>query len=252
MAAQRAGEDNPIAKMYGVSHKCLAPVAGIPMIERVITQLRTAQHVDQIIISIEEARVMDHLSIIKEGMAEGWIRIAKSEATLPESVLAALRESDFPAIITTADNVLHTPEMIDYFCDEFARSDADAVVALTPISLTQASYPDGQTRYYKFSDGGFSNCNLYGLRQIKALTAVHIFRSGGQFIKKQFRILREFGIFNFFLYKTRLVPLSHIFSRLSRRLGVPIKPVIFPFAEAPIDVDNERTERIAREILSNR
>ena len=39
------------------------------------------------------------------------------------------------------------------------------VVALARKEDVLAAHPEGQRRFYKFRDGEFSNCNLYGLSQ---------------------------------------------------------------------------------------
>ncbi|MDP4822826.1 MAG: NTP transferase domain-containing protein, partial [Aestuariivirgaceae bacterium] len=53
MAAGR-GPDDPMAKAYGVTHKCLLEVGGIPMLARVVDVLSRHPAIGRILISIED------------------------------------------------------------------------------------------------------------------------------------------------------------------------------------------------------
>ena len=112
-----------------------------------------------------------------------------------------------------------------------------------------AKYPDGQRRFHRFADGEWSNCNLYALMTPEALAAAEFFRGGGQFAKSLKRVMNAFGLFNMIAYKFAWFARDKAMDRLSARSGVRVKAIDMPFPEAPIDVDNERTRRIAEEIL---
>lgn len=253
LAARRPGVEDPLAAKAGVSHKCLIDMDGVPMIEHVLTSLIDSDHVRDIFISIDEPEALNNIAMIHDGSAGKPIKILTSLSNLFESVNDALSvQSRFPVIICTADNALQTGEMVDHFCTAFDAAGTDAAVALTPAEVIWAKYPDGQRRPYTFKDGKYSNCNLFGLRSEKALSTARAFRGGGQFGKSKMRIFKAFGLINLLMYHYTLVTLEGVFTRLSRRFKVSVTPVIMPFAEAPIDVDNERTERIAREILEER
>lgn len=253
LAAQRPGIIDPLAAKGGVSHKCLIDMDGTPMIERVLDSLKGSKHIGKILISIDDPDALMVLDSIKDDVANGHVEMVGSGDNLYSSVSKALSGmASFPVVICTADNALQTSEMIDHFCEEFTNTKADAGVSVTPAELIWSKYPDGQRRPYSLKDGKFSNCNLYGIRSQECLIAAKPFEGGGQFAKSAKRILQAFGLTNLILYKYGRLTLPGVFSRISKRLGIVIEPVIMPFAEAPIDVDNERTERIALRILEAR
>ncbi|MEM9601066.1 MAG: NTP transferase domain-containing protein [Pseudomonadota bacterium] len=253
LAARRPGVADPLALKAGVSHKCLIEMDGGPMIELVLRSLAGSSHVRDIFISIDDPSALDNIAMIHDGSLGKPVTILPSRENLFESVKdALLEETRFPIIICTADNALQTNEMIDHFCLHFENSDCDAAVALTPAEVIWAKYPDGQRRPYTFKDGKYSNCNLFGLRNPRSVSAAQAFRGGGQFGKSKSRIFKAFGLINLLMYHYALVTLDDVFARLSRRFRIKVVPIIMPFAEAPIDVDNERTERIAREVLAER
>lgn len=253
LAAKRPGVTDPLAVKGGVSHKCLIDMDGTPMIERVMESLKSSNHIGQILISIDETEALNALESIRNDRKSGRVKMVNSADNLYMSVNLALSEDTlFPVIICTADNALQTAEMIDHFCTEFSKTQADAGVSVTPAELIWSKYPEGQRRPYTLSDGKFSNCNLYGIRSRDCLVAAKPFEGGGQFAKSAQRIVQAFGLTNLILYKYKRLSLDGVFRRISKRLGITIRPVIMPFAEAPIDVDNERTERIALRVLKAR
>ncbi|MGB3454931.1 MAG: nucleotidyltransferase family protein [Litorimonas sp.] len=253
LAARRPGVVDPLAAKAGVSHKCLIEMDGGPMIELVLRSLAESDHVRDILISIDDPSALDGVAMVHDGSLGKPVTILPSAENLFESVKAVLSdESRLPIIICTADNALQTAEMVDHFCKEFEADDCDAAVALTPAEVIWAKYPDGQRRPYTFKDGKYSNCNLFGLRTPASVAAAKAFEGGGQFGKSKTRIFRAFGLINLLMYHYTLISLDGVFRRLSKRFKVKVVPVIMPFAEAPIDVDNERTERIARGVLAER
>ena len=82
--------------------------------------------------------------------------------------------------------------------------------------------------------------------------AAKIFQGGGQFRKKAQRMLRAFGLTNLILFKLRALSLEGFGRRLSSAFGIRLGFVEMPFAEAPIDVDNERMLGVVREIIRAR
>src|SRR5688572_31390237 len=53
LAGQRRGAVNPLAARAGVSHKCLAPIAGKPLIAHVLATLTAVPALAEIRISVE-------------------------------------------------------------------------------------------------------------------------------------------------------------------------------------------------------
>jgi hypothetical protein len=175
-----------------------------------------------------------------------------AKGNLADSVLDAASHASFPLFITTADNVLLTPEAVNEFERVSLRQRADAAAAFATRSSIMASHEDGQRRFYEFADDGYSNCNCYWIANAGALTAAETFRSGGQFAKNPMRIVQVFGLWNLIRFRLGRDTLARAFERISNRLGFKLFPVIFEDGALAIDVDNDRTHRVASEILERR
>jgi GTP:adenosylcobinamide-phosphate guanylyltransferase len=248
MAAQRDGRLDPLAAGAGVSHKCLVPIAGRPLLAHVLAALAGVEGIESVRIAVE-AGAEQLLAPI--AAASGLpVRFTAAADNLADSVYAAAVGVATPLVITTADNVLLTPLAVRQVADRLIAGD-DGVLALASKEDVLAAHPHGQRRFYRFRDGEFSNCNLYGLSP-RGLAMAETFREGGQFAKNPMRIGRALGFFNLILVRYGLITLDQAMKRLGARLGGRVSALVLEDGAHAIDVDNERTYAIAAELLDRR
>ena len=248
LAAQRDGKLDPLAAEAGVTHKCLVPIGGRPLLAHVLDALKELRGLAEVRIAVE-AGAEAMLAPIAE--ASGLpVRFTAAADTLSDSVYAAAAGIDGPIVITTADNVLLTPAAVRQVADRLSAGD-DGVLALARKEDVLAAHPQGQRRFYRFRDGEFSNCNLYGMSQ-RGLALAETFREGGQFAKNPMRIGRAVGFLNLLLMGTGLVTIGGAMKRLGRRFGILVSAVVLTDGAHAIDVDNQRTYDIAAGLLEKR
>jgi len=254
LAASRRGGEDALAGMQNKSHKCLVEIDGVAMIERVVRTLMESGCFDRILVSIEDESPLRKLEATRRWLESGDIEVLQSAESLADSLIRLLPRADemLPLVVTTADNALHTPALVKDFVAGFLRRGGDAAVGVTSEASVLSDYPDEDIRFFHFRDGGYSFCNLYGIGSVKGLEAARIFRSGGQFRKRPWRILKIFGLMLLLLYKLRLIALDGIFQRLGRKLGISIDLVRLDYGFAPIDVDDEKSFAIGERILMKR
>lgn len=252
LAGQRQGVINPLAARAGVSHKCLVPLAGKPLIAHVLETLTTVPDLTEIRISVEPSAEPDLRPILAEFAANGVpIRLVPSEARLADSLIAAAGSDAGPFFVTTADNVLLTPDAVAQV--RAALEGADAVAAMARRSSVLAAHPEGQRNFYRFRDDEYANCNVYGLANRKAIDAgAQVFRGGGQFMKSVWRMITAFGLHNILLLRLGAFSREAAMRRLSSRLGLVVRAIEFTDGALAVDVDNERTYRVCEEILARR
>ncbi len=252
LAASRKGAEDEVAKLQGVSHKSLVKVDGMIMLERVVSEILASEYVEGIYISIENKDILNEAPALRDMLISGTIKFTPSADNLFLSVKSAIADipSPYPLMISTGDNALHTTEMIDHFCGVFLPTDNDVMVAMTPADVILKAYPDGKRAFHELKDGGWSSCNLYGLKNDKAIIAAKAFETGGQFGKRPQRIAKAFGLAFMLKYKFKLATLEGLGRHLSKRWKLKLAAVRMPFADAPIDVDNpgdfHRTEAILK------
>ena len=249
LAGRRAGAIDPLAAAHGVADKCLVPVAGRPMIAHVLSSA-AASGAGQIFVSTHHLNLLADLDDPVVKLLGKRLIVVPAAGNLADSVLAVAGVASFPLLITTADNCLLTPETIAEIGAEAARLDVEAGVALARREDVLAVHPDGQRRFYEFSDVAVSNCNAYWIGHPGALRATEAFRGGGQFVKKPLRVMRAFGLINLLRFRFGLGPIHHIFARISRHLNVEIAPLLVSNGATAIDVDNERSLRVTEALMA--
>ncbi len=254
LAASRRGAADAVAQVQGVSHKCLVTLDGVVMLERVIREVKNAQGIDRVFVSIENEDLLRTVPALAAMLDSGEIHYVPSADNLYKSVADATAAIDnpYPLVITTGDNALHTTEMVDHFCKEIARDKPDAAVAMTPASVILEAYPEGKRAFHNLKDGGWSSCNLYALANDKALKTAKIFEGGGQFGKKPQRIMKAFGLMFMLKYRYKLATIHELAASLSRRWKLTVQVIRMPFADAPIDVDNPGDMELTDRILKSR
>lgn len=255
LAAQRPGVPDPLTAGSPVSHKCMLTINGQIMLERVIEALLDSALCRHVYVSIDDSSVLREGARLREWIEAGRVSTLPAEGNLADSIYTAAQtipDENWPLLITTGDNALHTPAVIRAFVAGAFAEPCDAALGLTREEIVTAEIPDAGLHWHRLRDGGFSSCNLYLLHNRKSLAGVEIFRSGGQFGKKPWRILKACGVLPFLLYRFSLATTEGLFQRVSRNLGISLKPVFLPFSFGPIDVDNPRSFALSERILVQR
>jgi GTP:adenosylcobinamide-phosphate guanylyltransferase len=248
LAASR-GPDDPMAKAYGVQHKCALPVGGVPMLSRVVEALNQAgipsPHV--VVIETREAaqaglpQRMSHVSIVTP------------KASAPESAKTALQHlNHFPALITTGDHALLTPEILAHYIAQAENAAVDVTVGLATSDIISKSYPETRRTYFNLGGTRVSGCNLFAVMNAEGLKLVEAWQMVDRNRKKPWRLVAQFG-FKPLLYLIlgKLTP-DKAFALASEKLGAKVAPVFLPFAEAAIDVDKPSDLELAEKILQAR
>ena len=252
MAGKRSGVLDPLAKRAGVAQKCVVPVGGMPMIERVVTQVAACDRIGEIRIVAHEPAEIEAIPIIARLKADGRLTFREGKFNLVDSVFSGTDDAQFPVLITTADNCLVTPEGYAEFIDGALAAGVEASAALARKEDVIAADPQGQAKFYQFSDGGYSNCNMYWIGSREALGAAEIFRNGGQFVKFPKRIAKAFGVMNLIRFYLGWGTKEKLFEQVSRRFGFKVAPVVVSDGQYAIDVDNERTFEVTERLLAKR
>ena len=246
LAGQRPGED-PFARSKGVAHRALVPVAGEPMLERVLRTLRAHPRIGSIRISI------DRPDLIPASDAA----ILESADSPSRSVLQALDSQPLtaapqPLLLTTADHALLDTGILDAFLEGADTSGADIAVGMVRESTLRARFPDSKRTYLKFRGDGVSGANLFALRTPAARKAIEFWQRVERDRKQPWKLVSAFGLGTLALFALRRLTLEAGFERASRILGAHAAPVLLPFAHAAVDVDKPADLELVEEILASR
>jgi GTP:adenosylcobinamide-phosphate guanylyltransferase len=243
LAAGR-GPDDPMAKAFGVAHKCTLPIAGKPMLQWVLEALRESSVARPFVISIDDSRAMP--------MADD-AETLPSASSAPASAIKAIQHiGSFPVLITTGDHPLLTPAMISHLQNESESSGADVLVGLATAETIQATYPETRRTYFNLGGTRVSGCNLFAIRTAAGLKMLERWQELEKNRKKPWKLVSAFGLKPIILFALGQLTLQRAFAHVSQKLGIKVEPVLMPFAEAAIDVDKPSDHALAESILIKR
>ncbi|MGQ3228077.1 MAG: spore coat biosynthesis protein F [Blastomonas fulva] len=258
LAGKRDGKLDPLAEAAGVTHKCNVPIQGKPLLQWVLEGVKDGWADAPIWVSIHDPEVIADVPGVAELTRAGRLNMSVSRDGIVESIEAVIEQAKkqgtnpFPMLITTGDNVLVTAEEIRAIHDFGMREGAGAVIAIAEKASILAEHPEAQRRFYEFKDMAISNCNAYWLRDAASFRAAEAFRGGGQFIKTKGRIAQAFGILNLIRFRLGWSTVDGAMAAISRRFKVKVRAFLLTEGAYAVDVDNERTYKIAEMLLAKR
>lgn len=164
--------------------------------------------------------------------------------------LAALGSSD-PALVVTGDIPLLAPATVRAFAEAAAAADAaaggvDIVYPLIPRATIEEAYPDVHRTYFRLQEGVFTGGNLFWVRPA-ALAAL---RSHAERLlahrKSPGKLAGDIGwgvLVRYLLHRLKLADVERVAGRL---LAVRGAGLVFPYADAGVDVDKLSDLELAR------
>ena len=241
----------PLAGKFNLPVKALIPVGGVPMVQRVIEVLSSSGFIGQIFLCGPEKELFAGIGPIERLLETGVLTWVENDSTPSRSALKALLLAgrDQPVLVTTADHALLKRDMVDFFCSRALASGGDLLVGLARLETVKKRWPEARRTSYRFRDGRFCSCNLFGFLNKNSLNAVKFWQKVEEKRKNPLKIVGAFGWFWVLRYVSGTLSLEQAFNRASRVIGCSIRPVILPFAEAAIDVDSFEDWKLAEKIL---
>lgn len=239
LAGDRTKQDSLIHHS-GASCKALIDIDGMPMVRRVLNALRASRVVDKIVLAGPEVSEVAKDATLSQWVDSGEVGWREPEASPSTSAYHAMQSlpADDPILLTTADHPLLTADITDAFGRQSLADDVDVAVGLAPYALVKESHPDIRKTVLRFSDGDFCGCNLFAFLTPEGRRAADFWRKIEQERKKPLLVIGLLGWWAVIRYRLGLLPLEEALAKLSKRLGLRIRAVILPYANAAIDVDS--------------
>ena len=248
LAGNRPGEDG-FAQSHGVPAKALIPVAGEPMLGRVLRALLASPSVGRIVVLAQEPEGLLGGSL-DWAAREPRIGTAKAGEGISLSIaeVAGSEEAPWPVLVATADHALLRPEMVEAFIA--GSGGTDAAFAVVERAVVERAHPETRRTWLKFSDGHYSGANLFALATPRAREPLKLWARAEKDRKKALKILLFFGPTIFLRAFTRTISMEGAVAKVGRDLGIRLRAVRLPFAEAAIDVDKPADLDLVERILA--
>ena len=239
LAGQRDGED-ALAQHAGATCKAFVKIDGKPMLLHVLATLSTSSCIGKILLSgPSEEKLADQYEISNfiQGDEISWLPPQSTPSTSAYEALRVL-PIEQRVLLTTADHPLLSVEIIDEFCTRGADQDADLVIGFARFSLVQDEFPEMKKTVLRFSDGEFCGCNMFGFLTPASRDAANFWRRTESQRKNPLRVISTLGWFNVLKYFLGALTLENALDALSRKLGMRVRAVVLPYADAAVDVDS--------------
>lgn len=249
LAGRRPGRD-PMAEAAGVFLKALVPVAGETMLSRVMGTLLTHREIGRVLILAQDAELLSRGSEGAEWQVDPRVEFVTSGSGISSSLAAALGKSGYPALVTTADNVLLTHAMVDSFLEE--AKGADVAVGMVERRVLLDRYPASRRTWLKFRSGWWSGANLFWLANDKVRPLLSLWQNIEQDRKKGMKIVGAFGPMLLLGSALRLLTIHRAVALAGSRFGLDARIVPMPQPEACIDVDKPADKELAETIIQAR
>ncbi len=246
LAADREHE-NPVARAANAPCKALVPLAGKPMLERILKALAQSREIAGILICGPGEGIWKNITL--DEPAE-WI---PPDASPSRSAWRCMEQIDDhqPVLLTAADIAFPQPRVFDDFCRRAVESGADVAVGLVPYAKVAARFPGVRRTPLKFSDGPFCTCNLFAFLTPKGRELIRLWKKLEQDRKRPWRLIQALGLAPLLLYLTGRLTTEEAARRVERKLGIKAAFIVLPYPEAAIDIDTEQDLSFVRRLLNH-
>lgn len=253
LAGQRPGID-PVAAHFGLQAKALIPVAGEPMLGRVLRALADTPQVARIIVLAQNASELLADPALAWAAHDARIEARVSGRTISGSVLAAVSDPaiGLPVLVTTADNVMLTPATVAEFVTGASSDAGDVAVAMVERgNLEQAVGPNRRT-WLAFRGGAYTGANLFALTGPGAANALRFWERVEQDRKSVLRLAAHFGPVLMVKLLLKRLTLHGALAAAGAKLGARAVPVLLSDGRMGVDVDKPEDHALAERLLAER
>ena len=246
LAGSRPGVD-AFAAQFGTDLKALIPVAGQPMVRRPVDALLAAAAVDRVLVVAQDP---ERIGAVLP--AHPRLAVERSGATIASTLLdmADAAATAWPLLVTTADQALLTPEIVEEFCGK--ADGADIAIGVVERRVLLQRLPQSDRTWTPFRGGAYTGANLFLLGSAKVRPAIELWKAVEQDRKKGLRLLGRFGLPVLLGAMFRLRSIDQTLASLGKRLGLSIRPVQLSEPLAAVDVDKPADLRLAEALLLER
>ena len=251
LAGQRPGVD-PVAAHFGLEAKALIPVAGEPMLGRVLKALAETPGIARIIVLAQNAPDLLTDPELDWTAADPRIVPRVSGRTISGSVRDAVSDPaiGLPVLVTTADNVMLTPATIAEFIAGSGASDVS--VAMVERGRLEAAVGPNKRTWLTFKGGAYTGANLFALTAPAAINALDFWERVEQDRKSVLRLAAHFGPVLMARLLARRMTLPEALAAAGAKLGASAAPVLLSDGRMGVDVDKPEDHALAERLLGTR
>ena len=243
-----AGGEMPAALqgLTSATERALTPVAGAPILLRVVESLATATPVTGIICVTTPGA----LAILPTVIGEVSVRGLPSGDKLSHNLMLGARAATSDQIlIVTGDGPLATGRTWMQFLDGAAVNLLEAAYAVVREEKMEAQFPGARRTYARFNDGAFSGGNAFLVPRARLEALEELIETAFAARKNPLGLAKLLGLGFIFKAVMGRLPVSEAEAKVSRLLGCRAGRVEVPDATIAFDVDKPEDLALAEKWL---
>ncbi len=241
--------DEPLYEYTKGDPKALTDIAGKPMIQWVLDALSDAKHVDNVIIvglspknELACKKPVYYLSNQGRMLANVVTGVNKSLELDKKTKYVLVVSADIPALKS---------EMVDWLVETAMQTKDDLYYGVCTREVMEARFPGSKRTYTKLK--GIELCGAdINLTHVRMTTEhLDMWESLIGTRKSPFRQAGIIGLGTLFKVVTRSITLEDLVEKVCKRIGIKGRAIVWPHAEACMDVDKPHQLELMREDLAS-
>ncbi|HEX9839290.1 MAG TPA: nucleotidyltransferase family protein [Anaerolineales bacterium] len=227
--------EDPLYTFSNGNAKALIEIAGRPMVQWVLDALSDAKNVDNVILiglsprsGVTCKKPMHFLSNQGRMLANIVAGVNKAIELNKKNKYVLVVSSDIPAI---------KPEMVDWLIETCMETKDDLYYGVCPKDVMESRFPGSKRTFTHLKDMDVCGADM-NITHVRMATE-HL-DMWEQLIGTRKSPLRSASIIGFgtlFKLATRQLTLDEAVSRVSQRIGIKGRAIVWPYAEPCMDVD---------------
>ncbi|NWG34648.1 MAG: NTP transferase domain-containing protein [Chloroflexi bacterium] len=245
------GIPQPDDPLYTYSHgdsKALIDIVGKPMVQWVLDALGEARHVDNVIViglspksGVTCKKPLHFISNQGRMLANIVAGVNKALELNKKNKYVIVASSDIPAL---------KPEMVDWLVETAMQTKDDLYYGVCTREVMEARFPGSNRTYTRLKDVELCGADINITHVRMATEHLDLWESLIGTRKSPLRQASIIGLGTLFRVFTRSIILDDLVKEVSQRIGIKGRVIVWPHAEACMDVDKPHQLEILREDLA--
>jgi hypothetical protein len=236
--------DDPLYTYTKGHAKAMLDIAGKPMIQWVLDALSASEKVDNIVLigmtassGLVSSKPIHYVSNEGRMLANIVAGIQKVLELNPKTERVLIVSSDIPAL---------TGEMVDWLVGEIEKNPADIYYGVIPRGVMEKRFPGSRRTWTHLKDLDVCGADINATHVRMATEHLDTWEELIGKRKSPLRQAAAIGFGTLLLIIFRQVTLTDLVKRVSERIGINGKVIVWPWAEAGMDVDKPHQLEIMR------
>jgi GTP:adenosylcobinamide-phosphate guanylyltransferase len=230
--------------------KAMLDIAGKPMIQWVLDALSASKKVDNVIIiglsekaGVTCSKPTHYISNQGRMLANIVAGVEKSLELNPKTEYVVIASSDIPAL---------TGEMVDWLVEQMESDPSDLYYGVIPREVVDQRYPNSRRTWTHLKGMDVCGADINASHVRMATEHLETWEALIGNRKSPLKQASIIGLGTLFLLLLRQLTLEDAVRRVCESIGIKGKAIVWPWAEAGMDVDKPHQLEIMREDLAKK